>query len=118
MRAAPRDRIGLWLGAWGAVQTTSAGIAIALGGLMRDAALATQAAGTDMARAYMPVFALEAVLLVLAVAAALPLLRRGGQGAGQGGDPLPGVAQGAQAGTPAARITDRTWINVERGETT
>ncbi|MGL5009448.1 MAG: PucC family protein, partial [Paracoccaceae bacterium] len=50
MRAAPREQIGLALGAWGAVQTTAAGAAIALGGVIRDLMLAD----TGAAAAYMP----------------------------------------------------------------
>lgn len=73
MRSAPRDQIGLSLGAWGAVQTTAAGLAIAVGGLMRDAALAQS---DSPAGAYLPVFMLEAGLLVLALLLALPLWRK------------------------------------------
>ena len=36
MRAAPKDQIGLALGAWGAVQATAAGLGVALGGIARD----------------------------------------------------------------------------------
>lgn len=43
MRHAPSDQVGLALGAWGAVQATAAGVAVALGGL-----------GGDIARALMP----------------------------------------------------------------
>jgi MFS transporter, BCD family, chlorophyll transporter len=74
MRAAPREQIGLALGAWGAVQTTAAGLAIAFGGVIRDLIIA----GSDQAaaNAYLPVFALEAGLLILAVLVALPLRKR------------------------------------------
>jgi MFS transporter, BCD family, chlorophyll transporter len=75
MRAAPRDQIGLALGAWGAVQTTAAGVAIAVGGVIRDAIAFSHAAGGTVADAYIPVFAVEAGLLVLALIAAYPLLR-------------------------------------------
>ena len=77
MQSAPRDQIGLSLGAWGAVQTTAAGVAIALGGVIRDAMLL--GAGPDGAAvaAYIPVFALEAGLLALALIAAWPLWREG-----------------------------------------
>ena len=71
MRAAPRDQIGLALGAWGAVQTTAAGLAIATGGVIRD--LVSAGAAGSNAAAYMPVFALEGGLLVLALLVALPL---------------------------------------------
>jgi MFS transporter, BCD family, chlorophyll transporter len=76
MRAAPRDQIGLALGAWGAVQTTAAGIAIAAGGVMRDLVLLADPAGQGPAAAYIPIFALEILLLVLACVVATPLLRR------------------------------------------
>jgi BCD family chlorophyll transporter-like MFS transporter len=75
MRSAPRDQIGLSLGAWGAVQTTAAGVAIAVGGVIRDAMLLVPGAGG--AGPYVPVFLLEAALLALALIAAWPLLRRG-----------------------------------------
>jgi MFS transporter, BCD family, chlorophyll transporter len=68
MRAAPRDQIGLALGAWGAVQTTSAGVAIAIGGIIRD----TIGANSAGAGAYVPVFALEVALLLLAIVVAIP----------------------------------------------
>jgi MFS transporter, BCD family, chlorophyll transporter len=77
MRLAPRDQIGLSLGAWGAVQTTAAGVAIAVGGLIRDAMLLAPEGADGSAAAYVPVFALEAALLALALCAAWPLLRRG-----------------------------------------
>lgn len=76
MRSAPRDQIGLSLGAWGAVQTTSAGVAIAVGGVIRDAMLAKGAAISGTARPYIPVFMLEVGLLVLALLIALPLWRK------------------------------------------
>ncbi len=81
MRSAPRDQIGLSLGAWGAVQTTSAGIAIAVGGVIRDVILATSGAG--VARPYVPVFLLEAGLLVLALLLALPLWGKSAVPAGE-----------------------------------
>jgi BCD family chlorophyll transporter-like MFS transporter len=77
MRSAPRDQIGLSLGAWGAVQTTAAGVAIAIGGVIRDAMLLVPGGMAASAGPYVPVFALEAGLLALALIAALPLLRRG-----------------------------------------
>lgn len=36
MNAAPKDQTGLALGAWGAVQATGAGVAVAFGGLLAD----------------------------------------------------------------------------------
>jgi len=73
MRNAPKEQIGLALGAWGAVQATAAGVAVALGGIVRDivaglaegglfgAALAVPATG------YAFVYAVEIVLLGLTV---------------------------------------------------
>ena len=75
MRSAPREQIGLSLGAWGAVQATAAGLAIAVGGVIRDVVLATPGTGATPASPYVPVFALEAGLLLLAVFVALPLRR-------------------------------------------
>lgn len=80
MRSAPADQVGLALGAWGAVQATCAGIAIALGGVIRDVVAAMpsiQEQGAELA--YLPVFGLEMVVLVLAVAAIWPLRQAFGQ---------------------------------------
>jgi BCD family chlorophyll transporter-like MFS transporter len=74
MRAAPRDQVGLALGAWGAVQTTAAGIAIAIGGIVRDVIVAADSTG-DAATPYLVVFSIEIVLLIGALIAAMPLLR-------------------------------------------
>lgn len=59
-------RSGLALGAWGAVQATCAGSAIAIGGLVRDA-LGTQG--------YATVYTAEIVLLVFTLIAVGPLVR-------------------------------------------
>ncbi|MCU0903823.1 MAG: PucC family protein [Tabrizicola sp.] len=75
MRSAPRDQIGLSLGAWGAVQTTAAGVAIAVGGVIRDAIMLNSAQTTADASSYIPVFGLEAGLLLLAVLVSWPLWR-------------------------------------------
>lgn len=66
MRRAPRAQIGLALGAWGAVQATAAGIAIAAGGIIRDVILAMPGTARPAAP-YVPVFLLEAVFLVAAL---------------------------------------------------
>ena len=73
MRHAPRDGIGLALGAWGAVQATAAGVAMALGGVLRDVLASGEA---QRAVGYALVYALEVVLLLATLAAMLPLLRR------------------------------------------
>ncbi len=86
MRSAPAEQVGLALGAWGAVQATCAGLAIALGGVIRDVIVAMPSVaerGAEMA--YVPVFGLEMIVLVLAVAAIWPLRNAFAQ---RGVDPL------------------------------
>lgn len=69
IRAAPRDGIGLALGTWGAVQATSAGIGVAVAGIVRDLILHASGPGGLPAHApYNAVFAIEIVFLVLACA--------------------------------------------------
>lgn len=74
---------GLALGAWGAVQATSAGLAIALGGAVRDAVttLATHGAlGPVMTGAsvgYGAVYQIEILLLFATLVAIGPLVRSG-----------------------------------------
>jgi BCD family chlorophyll transporter-like MFS transporter len=81
MNFAPEDQRGLALGAWGAVQASAAGIAIALGGIIRDivAGLAGQntfgPALNGPATGYAFVYSLEIVLLFAALAAMSPLIR-------------------------------------------
>jgi len=75
MRAAPKDQIGLALGAWGAVQATAAGIAIALGGIARDVILTLPGSADSLALPYLPVFAFEIILLLAALVAISPLKR-------------------------------------------
>lgn len=82
MNRAPENQAGLALGAWGAVQATAAGVAMALSGVIRDIVnmvwggvdaiwgMAASAAG------YLAVYGIEVALLVVTVAATLPLLRR------------------------------------------
>ena len=45
MNRAPKEQTGLALGAWGAVQATAAGVAVALGGVLRDIVAALADAG-------------------------------------------------------------------------
>ncbi|MGA9027923.1 MAG: MFS transporter [Steroidobacteraceae bacterium] len=74
---------GLALGAWGAVQATSAGLAIALGGAVRDAvtSLATHGAlgpaMTGAATGYSVVYHIEIALLFATLVAIGPLVRTG-----------------------------------------
>jgi BCD family chlorophyll transporter-like MFS transporter len=81
MRAAPKEQVGLALGTWGAVQATAAGLAVAIGGIMRDVITGwSSAGGFDAGSAYLPVFVLEIALLALACFALMPMLRRRGRG--------------------------------------
>jgi BCD family chlorophyll transporter-like MFS transporter len=80
------DESGLALGAWGAVQATAAGVAIALGGALRDvfSALATQGvlgpALTGPAVGYGAVYLIEIVLLLATLAAIGPLAGSSAEG--------------------------------------
>jgi BCD family chlorophyll transporter-like MFS transporter len=80
MNRAPRDQEGLALGAWGAVQATAAGAAVAFGGIARDIVGALAADGVfggplaAPATGYDFVYALEILLLVLTVLAMAALV--------------------------------------------
>ena len=77
MRSAPKEQIGLSLGAWGAVQATAAGVGVALGGVIRDVIIGIDGSGvSNPAQAYTPVFGLEMLFLVFALIALYPLLKR------------------------------------------
>jgi MFS transporter, BCD family, chlorophyll transporter len=73
MNRAPKEQTGLALGAWGAVQATAAGAAVALGGVLRDVIglLASQGfLGESLSNpvtGYAAVYCLEIVLLMLTV---------------------------------------------------
>ncbi len=77
-----RDLTGMVLGAWGAVQATAAGVAMAMGGVVRDIAshLAMQGwLGESLiskATGYSVVFHLEIYLLFVVLVALGPLARR------------------------------------------
>jgi BCD family chlorophyll transporter-like MFS transporter len=74
---------GLALGAWGAVQATSAGLAIALGGAIRDGVTTLAAHGalgpvmTGASVGYSAVYQIEIVLLFATLVAIGPLVRSG-----------------------------------------
>ena len=95
MNLAPKEQAGLALGAWGAVQATSAGVAVALGGIGRDlvSALAERnlllAAWNSPATGYIAVYALELLLLAATLVAMAPLIRQrtGGHTATVGATP-------------------------------
>jgi BCD family chlorophyll transporter-like MFS transporter len=73
---------GLAIGAWGAVQASCAGLAIALAGIVRDVVAAAAARGdlgtalAGPASAYSTLYCLEIVLLFATLAAIGPLARR------------------------------------------
>ena len=73
MNLAPKDQSGLALGAWGAVQATAAGLAMALGGIMRDL---VDLLGGDMANGYVSVYAVELVVLIFTAVVLSPLVRQ------------------------------------------
>jgi BCD family chlorophyll transporter-like MFS transporter len=81
MTLAAPGTAGLALGAWGAVQATAAGLAIALGGLVRDTVSWAAGAGwlglglTDPSLGYSVVWHLEIALLFAALVALGPLAR-------------------------------------------
>jgi BCD family chlorophyll transporter-like MFS transporter len=71
MNQAPPGQAGLALGAWGAVQASTAGLAMALGGIIRD----TVAQFTDSATAYSTVYGIEVVLLLATLLVMNPLVK-------------------------------------------
>ena len=75
------DETGMSLGAWGAVQASAAGLAIAAGGLLADSVTslgsrgALGAAMTGPASGYITVYIIEIVMLFVTLAALGPLVR-------------------------------------------
>ena len=73
MNRAPRDQVGLALGAWGAVQATAAGVGMAMGGILRDAFDAGAAQGalgaalSGPAAGYAFVYLVELLLLLVTI---------------------------------------------------
>ena len=82
MQSAPREQVGLALGAWGAVQATAAGLAMAVGGIIRDLAVATDTLGllglgfVGNAIGYVLVYIIELVLLVATLVCMAPLIKK------------------------------------------
>lgn len=80
MNLAPKDQTGLALGAWGAVQATAAGVAVALGGIIRDivaALAANDVFGVALAgptTGYAAVYGIEIALMCATIAAMAPLI--------------------------------------------
>jgi BCD family chlorophyll transporter-like MFS transporter len=81
MEIAREGQTGLAIGAWGAVQASAAGVAIALGGVIRDAVSGLAARGwmgpalTDPSVGYAVVYHLEIALLFATLIAIGPLVR-------------------------------------------
>jgi BCD family chlorophyll transporter-like MFS transporter len=84
MALARGGKAGMALGAWGAVQATGAGFAIALGGIARDlvgGAATDGALGvtlTGVSTGYVAVYLIEIILLLLTLVILGPLVRVGG----------------------------------------
>jgi BCD family chlorophyll transporter-like MFS transporter len=72
MNLAPAGQAGLALGAWGAVQATAAGIAVALGGIIRDVV----AMFSNSASGYMSVYSIEIILMLATIIIMLPLIKK------------------------------------------
>lgn len=82
MRGAPKSQTGLALGAWGAVQATTAGVAVALGGLIADAVSGLAGRGAFGAAGasprsigYVTVYGIEILLLAATVVMMAALAR-------------------------------------------
>ncbi len=82
MNNAPKEQIGLALGAWGAVQATAAGVGVALGGVLRDLVVGLASVGqmtpglSTPAAGYTVVYVIEIMLLFATLFVMVPLLRR------------------------------------------
>jgi BCD family chlorophyll transporter-like MFS transporter len=81
MNLAPPEQRGLALGAWGAVQATSAGVAVALGGIIRDSVnyfAMRNSLGKSLAdpsTGYVAVYLIEIILLLATIIAMAPLIK-------------------------------------------
>ena len=78
---APPEQRGLALGAWGAVQATGAGVAVALGGIIRDIVnyfAMRNSLGESLAdpsTGYVAVYLIEMILLMATIIAMAPLIK-------------------------------------------
>nr|WP_310522673.1 PucC family protein [Polymorphobacter sp.] len=83
MNFAPKNQVGMALGAWGAVQATAAGVGAAMGGILRDVVGRSSMTGPwpPVAMGYVTVYGLELALLLATLVTMYPLLRtsRGGE---------------------------------------
>jgi len=81
MNRAPKEQAGLALGAWGAVQATAVGVAMAMSGAIRDLVNWIWGASdglwglSGVAMGYFTVYAIEIGLLIITLLATLPLMR-------------------------------------------
>lgn len=85
MHRAPREQVGLALGAWGAVQATAAGIGVALSGAIRDIVNTIEAGAmgaSASASGYLTVYGLEIALLLLTLIVVTPLIRHARRNSG------------------------------------
>lgn len=73
MQSAPKGQVGLALGTWGAVQASAAGLAMAMGGVIRDLVVA---AGSASVTGYVSVYVIELLLLFATIGVMAPLLRK------------------------------------------
>lgn len=98
MNLPERELTGMVLGAWGAVQATAAGAAMALGGVLRDGVGSLATSGwlgeplNSLATGYSFVFHLEIYLLFVVLIALGPLVRRSAGQRNEQGRPL-GLAE-------------------------
>jgi BCD family chlorophyll transporter-like MFS transporter len=105
IRFAPKGQMGLALGAWGAVQATAIGGAIAAGSIIRDLVSASASAGAlgtaleNIATGYGAVYLLEIILLFLTLAIIGPLVRHAGAV-----QPAPMLDQRHGAGEPTPSL--------------
>lgn len=82
MQRAPLSQAGLAIGAWGAVQATAVGVAMALSGAIRDLVNVFGPSDTGLwglganANGYFTVYVIEIALLLLTLYATAPLFRR------------------------------------------
>jgi len=83
MQSAPKEQVGLALGAWGAVQATAAGLAMAIGGVARDLVVAFGNTGSFLGRefagaatGYVVVYIIEAILLMATLVCMAPLVKK------------------------------------------
>ena len=71
MNLAPKEQSGLALGAWGAVQASAAGLAVAMGGVLRDVLETSFGTGVG----YLTVYGVEVILLLCTWVILRPLLQ-------------------------------------------